>query len=945
MASLEAVQASLQELVENCRLLVHNEALVAQAAQSGLKVSADEVVSSCHGILSGIRTDAVSPRQLQIDTFFLSGSDPAVDFAITAACLIALAILWECVFLRSSLSPCRQAKYARGYPMTQFQDLGGILATTFGADDDKGKPNQKLMESDADADERSASLMGISEASRQRFWDELCRIEPYQDVLDRQQHDPPPLSEIGFAHLNFAGKASEGRAEITLYRKGDLSRQVSVLVRPCISAMRESDSVAQNGKDYTLEETRVDFQKSASSTSFVITLHQPRKHAPTEYFEVELVDAGENVTLGGPSVGLDTERPKARVYIFNDFAFPCNIPEHRRTSRFWVTWYYLKERRTSRGVRWWKTLFGLLYSPIHSVCVTPTVLKEALDTVCDPAVPGDKLLGIILLGVVQFASFAVSRWGNKVATENRGRTGGTRQVHRRQLFAKLLMLDAEELSRVEGYWWFYVAINNVDIMAKDSYYQGFVFLQSCWGLLLSLFMLCYGQFDKFQADAADIGAEAVQLIAPALAVVATVALCCVAMVRLPRFGDLYLRRMLGEAAWVDSLSWLCHAGVPLESLDTRLRAKMDARFNAESTYFADYHVKQRDYKNDTLWFTKWITELVYILILMLGAAALLKNREAGLSTFQAGDFQFQLRVFSKCGSYTAKITSCFLTMFSASVGLQQFVDLINLPEKSSLQAGDNQPHLVRVEGADKIVLETAQCSTVVSAPDDLKTARLQCSTRSLGYSVTIPLGTVVRVRSLKERILSNFLHQAGGMKLMHTGCLKVPQGITIGYVPSIALRPPHTKVSQELQDACTRSISGTRLSLLLDIDPDKRMAELHAGEAQLIAIVVALFRDPDVLVLNRPSAFLTESQQKQAVAMVALWQAGGTANMLFHLGLTETRTPHTIRRTVIMSQEDGAWQSVAVSLCDLDLDTGLSHERTLPTQRTGTGGLPDSCSL
>lgn len=36
-----------------------------------------------------------------------------------------------------------------------------------------------------------------------------------------------------------------------------------------------------------------------------------------------------------------------------------------------------------------------------------------------------------------------------------------------------------------------IEVNNVDLMAKDAYYQGFVLLQSLFGLVLSIVMMIY----------------------------------------------------------------------------------------------------------------------------------------------------------------------------------------------------------------------------------------------------------------------------------------------------------------------------------------------------------------------------------------------------------------------------------------------------------------------
>ncbi|CAE7257552.1 GIP [Symbiodinium sp. CCMP2456] len=905
LAAALAVQESLRRAAESCELVLQHEATLGQEiAELQVPAIGSSVLSACHELAGSVRhgTEAEVRLLSGYVPFLESTGYVWLDFGIASTFLVVLAILWECLFLRSTLRCCR-----KGIDLSairkKVQEEGGRLEVAGW--------NHGTMEADeSDSDEEGTE-------TKAAFWAGLAE-EDGKQRFDPYQEETTPTCEVGFEHLNFAGKASGGQAEVSLYRRGDTSELVSVRLRPCESPEESADCVACNDKDFVLDDTVVEFQPNDTTASLSIPLHLQAKYRATQYFEVELVEVvSGRAALGGPTIGLETEHRKARVYIFNDYAFPCNVPKERRESKFWITWYYLQERRLSRGLRWWKTLAGLLYQPIHSVCVMALVQKEALDRVSDPDAPGDKLLEIAMLGVVSFLSLALLRWGDKVATENRGRTGGTRMVHRRQLFAKLLMLDAEELSKVDGHWWFYVGVNNTDVMAKDAYYQGFVVLQSGFGLLLSIAMICYAQLSKLAEE--EVGDELVNLIMPTVALVATMFLCAFAVLRLPRLGKLLVQRMQGEAAWVDTLSWLCHAGASMRSLATRTHSKLDMRFTAESRFFQTFHIKARDWSNDTIWFTKWITHLIRVLILILGTAALLKSRRAGSDVFQSGDFVFQLKVFASCGKYLEKVISSLIKMFSASVGLQQFATLVNLPEKSAVKSSES--HVVHAHGSNEIRFVKDD-----SAGMNLKRNK----SRMLKRSFSIPLGGAVRVTSTKERELVNFFSQVGELTMVPFGRLYRPEGIRVGYVPAVALRPPHTKVAEEIEDGCPIDLAdgeSERLVQLLEITPTKRMQDLRPGEAQLVAILLAVFRDPDVLVLNRPCALLTDSQHRKVWTILDLWQMGGAAKVLGSLGFaadlpSRSGAPRR-KRTVITSQQDLALDpTLSCSVYDLDLDTG-----------------------
>ncbi|CAJ1441993.1 unnamed protein product, partial [Effrenium voratum] len=890
MESVETLQAAVEQLLEGCRVVTsqHEDALTSTLRDLSVQASTSDVLSACQRL--GMRPGQVSRRLLMTEgPPFAESHEPVLNFLIVSGSLLVLAVIWECVVLRSSLGCCRSREgISLAQIIEQIKDLGGRLANFLL---NKSTPRPHDETSDEDADDADADNQ-MSEAQVEDFWKKLG-----DDAANQEAQCPEnAAAEVGFSHLNFIGKASEGKAVLELYRSGDVSGELMVKLQPHRSSFQDSDEVAVIGKDYEFKETLVCFPPYETTAEVVIPLKQPGKHTSTEYFEVELIEVVKGAAkIGGPTLGLekDTQGSKVRVHIFYDHAFPYNIPVERQQSKFWVVWYYLQERRVSRGLKWWKTLLGLLYDPIHTVCVTAMIQKIVLDTISDPSIEGNKPWELAMLGFAQFASAGLLRAGDKLATENRGRTGGTRMVHRRQLFAKLLMLSAEEMAKVEGHWWFYVGVNNVDLMAKDLYYQGFVVLQSGFGLLLSIVMQFYVQLSKSDGTTT-VGEYLGRHAVPGIFMICMVMLCSVLICRFSKLSSYLKNRMAGEAAWVDSFSWLCHAGVPLESLASRSRARVDVRFAHECKYFTSIHVKTRDYSNDTLWYVKWLVNLSYVIVLVLGAKALLESREQGLSIFQSGDFVFQLKVFSSFGKYLVKINASVIKIFSASVGLKQFIDLVNWPEKTLLQSKKNLHDV-----SHKIVFETD--GNFRSTNPELLA---RSNSRTIASALEIPLGRVVRVSCKRERVLANFLCQVSELKVPKRGCIHRPKGIQIAYVPAVALHTPHATVLEELQGGCPKAVA-VQLAQLFQLNPKRRMLDLQAGQGQMVALLLAMFRNPDVLVLDRPCAFLTPGQQGRLAVLLALWQGGG-AEMLLHCLTGQKRCFRREHTLIVTSQVDPA---------------------------------------
>merc|ERR1712187_232865 len=77
----------------------------------------------------------------------------------------------------------------------------------------------------------------------------------------------------------------------------------------------------------------------------------------------------------------------------------------------------------------------------------------------------------------------------------------------------------------------------------------------------------------------------------------------------------------------------------------------------------------------------------------------------------------------------------------------------------------------------------------------------------------------------------------------------------------------------------------TRFAHILGLDPSKVSEHLSPGKIQLLAIGRALLRDPEVIVMARPLAYIPPAAQLRIACLLRLWQAcGGMKPLLARLG-------------------------------------------------------------
>eukprot|EP00811_Abedinium_folium_P005135 NODE_1472_length_2464_cov_9.893881.p1 GENE.NODE_1472_length_2464_cov_9.893881~~NODE_1472_length_2464_cov_9.893881.p1 ORF type:complete len:788 (+),score=185.81 NODE_1472_length_2464_cov_9.893881:165-2366(+) len=700
---------------------------------------------------------------------------------------------------------------------------------------------------------------------------------------------------------------------------------------------------AKAGDDFEQMTIQVQMSAGQSTAHFDVPVYANTKvWSPTKWFLVELQKmVYGNATLGGPTVAEfhingEPSRPTARIFIFQDDVFPNGIPASRRHSHHWLSFYYMLDRIQRRGKKWWLTLLGVCYEPFHSVVITTLVQKNIIDWACNWMAYGTGThWRILTLALIEFASMMLVRWADQLQVKNRGRTGGTRMDHRAQLLTKMLTMETADHSEVPGFHWFYTALQNVDAMTQDAYWQVFEVIQSIFALVCTITTLVISRWE----ERGHIGA----LIVP-LFIAAPVSLCII-LHRRQETADAMEKRMECEQAWVNTFAWAAHAGHGLHSLGPRELAWLQQRFSKESTDFIANHQIARDRVSDSIWITRWLGYWIYVLMLYIGASQLIDSRRDDNKIFLAGSFVMLLKLSKGFGTHLTRVNTSVVKFMRGAVSIAHVSKLLNISEHKSLR-----------EFATVIAEPLDLHAVVFSKVRFLQPHALQ-GTEPMGplrmfagTALRVPLGSFVRVFGASEGIQMTFMGLVAGIVHPTEGVVSSPNSIRKVMLTPIPIGCPYMTVSEALQTVGAPEHVADRLARVLNLRPSMTTNRLPPGDAQKLAIARVLLRNPQLIALVRPFAFVLPQDRPRLQALLRVWQHGG-ADLIVRW-LSDDAPPAlknalTEQRTLILTGEDMEVKlptDLEIKLDDyFDADYSPKPARTMPMDDTDSESEP-SCS-
>lgn len=489
-------------------------------------------------------------------------------------------------------------------------------------------------------------------------------------------------------------------------------------------------------------------------------------------------------------------------------------------------------------------------------------------------------------------------------------------MHRAQLVSKLMMMEYIDQCKRPGFHWFYAALQNVDSMTMDGYWQSLRLVQSLFALVLSVLTLL---LSKGRVTPSLYGSTLIIIVVP----------ICLAWVfaRRRRTAAALLERMRGEEAWVDTFSWLAHAGPGLASFGPRALARVERRYTQQSKDFLTPHQKARDLMNDSVWITRWLTSIAYCLALVWGSCRLVRYEKADNDHFLVGDLALLLKIYSEFGKYLTRLLESVVLLQRSAVAISQVSELLNETEHRSLQNDDDlmDPPASMQPAEDRVELQSVAFHVPGTALGAGPMGPLRMRPGSIA---AVPLRRLVRVAGAAEEARMTFMALLAGVLQPSEGRVLCPESVWVIMLSPSVVGPPGTTVLEELEGTGTPEKTAASLARVLGLDPSMNTARLAPGHLQVLALARALLRDPELLVAVRPLALVDGPRRARLRALLRLWQAGGAGRLVRWLGGGAGAGEEGAQlepRTLVITDEDMETHEAADAQRSTDVRLDLSE--------------------
>merc|ERR1719468_228489 len=150
-----------------------------------------------------------------------------------------------------------------------------------------------------------------------------------------------------------------------------------------------------------------------------------------------------------------------------------------------------------------------------------------------------------------------------------------------------------------------------------------------------------------------------------------------------------------------------------------------------------------------------------------------------------------------------------------------------------------------------------------------------------GKVVKIPLFKVVRITGPSEGLRLTFMALVAKVMQPLQGEVRCsPSAWSIMLPPEALGAPPAMKVQEAMALGGNPEHFTSRFATALGLTPSDNVEELTPGELQVLSIARALLRDPAVLVLIRPFAYMVPRQREFFQQLLRIWQMGGMPEVM-----------------------------------------------------------------
>ncbi|CAK8999919.1 Calx-beta domain-containing protein [Durusdinium trenchii] len=516
---------------------------------------------------------------------------------------------------------------------------------------------------------------GLQHAFWEGLYEKSERSKTFWQQAERLAASPPlqeekPQNLVSFVHHTFPCFQRSRQAVLVLQRSGHAAHELDV-------AVEESFGGATDGKDFTAEIHIARFLKEQKEVTLPIPVVYHKGCWQNSYwFQARILNIHGEGQLAAPA--------QADILVLDEDTWPNNIPSSLRGGKgLSLLKYFIQADRHRRGRKWWKTMIAMVFLPVHSgtrqqVLVSTLVQKILVDHVIGRIIGSDPAWGYaqcLILVLVQLLSLGLNRWADVVQTRNRGRTGGIRQVHRSEMIRKFMHLERSEYWEASEADWLYSAIYDVDVITNKAYFGVFVMVQSCFALLLSVFLVIGLAAWSYLEQDASVGIQTAWYVLGVL--VMMVAGVVGVWYRMKIIWVAVLARKKAECAWFKSCIFVFTSWRHFIGLLQTEKAQLEQGLLAQNEAFVPLHWDARDTMNDTAWITHWIQGVSYCLMLTIGSFGLADSQIYGVGSFEVGTFYALCKIYLSVGKYISRLSQVFVDMQRAVVSLRDVAAMLN----------------------------------------------------------------------------------------------------------------------------------------------------------------------------------------------------------------------------------------------------------------------------
>jgi len=337
-------------------------------------------------------------------------------------------------------------------------------------------------------------------------------------------------------------------------------------------------------------------------------------------------------------------------------------------------------------------------------------------------------------------------------------------------------------------------------------------------------------------------------------------------------------RLSAEKSWVDVLVSLSHMTESSTSSGHNFSINQtfafDRMFTGVHSHFLGPHRRARDWMNDTIWVSTWLSIICYTVFLTWGAFALVSSRAELPNTYhmEAGEYSVLLKIFHKFGMYLTRLTKNWLATKRGLEALRKVSNLMNIGLAEMLKEGSDSP----------VPPNATSCAIKLRGVivGEAKGRFYPLKMRA-DQEVSFPIGRIVHIKATCEGETLTCCGLLAGKIRPLEGTVEIPTFTSTLMNPAHPPSPANNvTVLETLQLAGAPKLEAGRFASVLGLSPDLEVSTLPLGQAKVLSLADAMLRDADILILPFPVSGTPHRLRMKIFKLLRLWHLCGGAKAI-----------------------------------------------------------------